>query len=62
MLIIFSPASVDSKLTGDLKAVGASVTPVMDEVSFALEEKKAVIPIICKDCVAGRNRNLHGSN
>ena len=38
MLIILSPASVDS-------------TNVMDEVSFALEEKKTVIPIICKDCV-----------
>jgi hypothetical protein len=37
MLVILSPASVDS-------------TNVMDEVSFALEEKKTVIPIIYKDC------------
>jgi hypothetical protein len=37
MLIILSPASVDS-------------TNVMDEVSFALEEQKAVIPIIYQDC------------
>jgi len=37
MLVILSPASVGS-------------TNVMDEVSFALEEKKTVIPIIYKDC------------
>jgi len=37
LIVILSPASVDS-------------TNVMDEVSFALEEKKTVIPIICKDC------------
>jgi hypothetical protein len=38
MLVILSPASVDS-------------TNVMDEVSFALEEQKTVIPVIYKDCV-----------
>jgi tetratricopeptide (TPR) repeat protein len=38
MLVILSPASVDS-------------TNVMDEVSFALEEKKTVIPVMHKDCV-----------
>jgi len=38
MLVILSPASVNS-------------TNVMDEVSFALEEKKAVIPVIYKDCM-----------
>ena len=37
MLVILSPASVNS-------------TNVMDEVSFALEEKKTVIPLIYKDC------------
>lgn len=37
MLVILSPASVNS-------------TNVMDEVSFALEERKTVIPVICKDC------------
>ena len=37
MLVILSPSSVDS-------------TNVMDEVSFALEEKKAIIPVIHKDC------------
>jgi photosystem II stability/assembly factor-like uncharacterized protein len=37
MLVILSPASVNS-------------TNVMDEVSFALEEKKTVIPVIYKDC------------
>ena len=38
MLVILSPASVSS-------------TNVMDEVSFALEEKKVVIPVFYKDCV-----------
>jgi hypothetical protein len=37
MLVILSPASVNS-------------INVMDEVSFALEEKKTVIPVIYKDC------------
>ncbi len=37
MLVILSPISVDS-------------TNVMDEVSFALEEKKTVIPVIYRDC------------
>jgi photosystem II stability/assembly factor-like uncharacterized protein len=37
MVVILSPASVGS-------------TNVMDEVSFALEEKKPVIPIIYRDC------------
>ena len=38
MLVILSPASVNS-------------TNVMDEVSFALEKEKAVIPILYRDCV-----------
>jgi TIR domain len=37
MLVILSPASVNS-------------TNVMDEVSFALDEKKTVIPVIHQDC------------
>lgn len=37
MLVILSPASANS-------------TNVMDEVSFALEEGKAVIPVIYRDC------------
>jgi hypothetical protein len=37
MLVILSPASVNS-------------TNVMDEVSFALEEKKTVIPVVYRDC------------
>ena len=37
MIVILSPASVNS-------------TNVMDEVSFALEEKKTVIPVIHRDC------------
>jgi hypothetical protein len=37
MLVILSPASVDS-------------TNVMDEVSFALDEGKTVIPVIYRDC------------
>jgi hypothetical protein len=37
MVVIFSPASVNS-------------TSVMDEVSFALEEKKTVIPVIYREC------------
>jgi TIR domain len=37
MLVILSPASVSS-------------TNVMDEVSFALEEQKTVIPVIHRDC------------
>ena len=37
MLVILSPASINS-------------TNVMDEVSFALEEEKTVIPLIHKDC------------
>jgi len=38
LLVILSPTSVES-------------TNVMDEVSFALEEKKTVIPVVYKDCV-----------
>jgi hypothetical protein len=38
MLVILSPTSVNS-------------TNVMDEVSFALEEKKTVIPVVYKDCL-----------
>ena len=38
MLVVLSPASVHS-------------TNVMDEVSFALEEGKTVIPILYRDCV-----------
>lgn len=37
LLVILSPASVNS-------------TNVMDEVSFALEEKKTVIPVVYRDC------------
>ena len=37
MVVILSPASVSS-------------TNVMDEVSFALEEKKTVIPVVYQDC------------
>jgi hypothetical protein len=37
MLVILSPASVSS-------------TNVMDEVSFALEERKTVIPVMYRDC------------
>jgi len=37
MVVILSPASVNS-------------TNVMDEVSFALEEQKTVIPVIYRDC------------
>ena len=37
LLVILSPESVDS-------------TNVMDEVSFALEEKKRVIPVLYRDC------------
>ena len=37
MLVILSPASANS-------------TNVDDEVSFALEEKKTVIPVLCRDC------------
>lgn len=37
MLVILSPASVHS-------------TNVMDEVSFALEEKKTVVPILYREC------------
>lgn len=37
MLVILSPSSVES-------------TNVMDEVSFALEEKKRVIPVLHKEC------------
>src|SRR5215813_12261924 len=37
MLVILSPASINS-------------TNVMDEVSFALEEKKIVIPVLYRDC------------
>jgi TIR domain len=37
MLVILSPASVESD-------------NVMDEVSFALRERKRIIPIICKNC------------
>ena len=38
MVVILSPASVTS-------------TNVMDEVSFALDERKTVIPVICRDCM-----------
>jgi photosystem II stability/assembly factor-like uncharacterized protein len=38
MVVILSPASVNS-------------TNVMDEVSFALEERKTVIPVIHRDCM-----------
>src|SRR5215470_19940100 len=38
MLVILTPASVNS-------------TNVMDEVSFALEEQKSVIPIVYQQCV-----------
>jgi hypothetical protein len=37
MLVILSPAAVDS-------------TNVMDEISFALGEKKTIIPVLHKDC------------
>jgi Flp pilus assembly protein TadD len=37
MVVILSPASVNSN-------------NVLDEVSFALEEQKTVIPVICRDC------------
>lgn len=37
LLVVLSPASVES-------------TNVMDEVSFALEEKKLVIPVLYRDC------------
>ena len=37
VLVILSPSSVSS-------------TNVLDEVTFALEEKKAVIPVFYKDC------------
>lgn len=37
MMVILSPASVSS-------------TNVMDEVSFALEEQKIVIPVVYRDC------------
>ena len=37
MIVILSPAAIDS-------------TNVMDEVSFALEEKKTVIPLLVQDC------------
>jgi hypothetical protein len=37
ILVILSPSAVDS-------------TNVMDEVSFALEEKKTVIPVLYRDC------------
>jgi WD40 repeat protein len=47
MLVILSPVSVNS-------------TNVMDEVSFALEEQKTVIPILYRDCVIPfRLRRLH---
>src|SRR5262245_33156076 len=38
MLVVLTPAAVNS-------------TNVMDEVSFALEERKTIIPIIHRDCV-----------
>ena len=38
LIVILSPTSIES-------------TNVMDEVSFALEEKKTVIPVVYKDCV-----------
>ncbi len=37
MLVVLTPAAVDS-------------TNVMDEVSFALEERKTIIPIVHRDC------------
>jgi WD40 repeat protein len=47
MLVILSPLSIKS-------------TNVIDEVSFALEEQKAVIPILYRDCVIPfRLRRLH---
>lgn len=47
MLVILSPASIASK-------------NVMDEVSFALDESKAVIPVLHGDCkVPFRLRRLH---
>jgi formylglycine-generating enzyme required for sulfatase activity len=47
MLVILSPDSVGS-------------TNVMDEVSFALEEQKAVIPVLHRDCkVPFRLRRVH---
>jgi len=47
MIVILSPAAVES-------------TNVMEEVSFALEEKKTVIPVIYKDCLIPlKLRDLH---
>jgi uncharacterized protein len=47
LVVLLSPASVDS-------------TNVMDEVSFALEEKKTVIPVIYRDCALPfRLRRVH---
>jgi formylglycine-generating enzyme required for sulfatase activity len=47
MLVILSPDSVGS-------------TNVMDEVSFALEEQKAVIPVLHRDCdIPFRLRRVH---
>ena len=37
MLVVLTPASVDS-------------TNVMDEVSFALDEQKVVIPVVHQEC------------
>lgn len=50
LLVILSPESIDS-------------TNVMDEVSFALEEKKIVIPILYRECkLPFRLRRLHYIN
>ena len=47
LLVILSPASVGSK-------------NVEDEVAFALEEGKPVIPVLCRDCrIPFRLRSLH---
>jgi hypothetical protein len=47
MLVILSPASVDS-------------TNVEDEIAFALEEGKIVIPVLYRECrIPFRLRSLH---
>jgi len=47
LLVILSPAAVDSK-------------NVMDEVSFALEENKRVVPVVYKPCkIPFRLRRVH---
>ena len=50
MIIVLSPASVNSD-------------NVMDEVSYALEERKPVVPVLYKDCsIPFRLRRLHRIN